>query len=334
MQEYLPHHFGKLSQGNDAPKRPTSAEGEVVGIDIDNFGRPSLQVRLDGGRIMSSVRIGTGREGARSGSRAAVPSIGSRGLINFSEQNLAVGVGYWVCSVDKMTVGLHIPNPKDAVSLHPAGGWEAHEADGSRTLVDSNGDFEYHGLGSKPYEAQVRLEDQSVKPAPVFKRVLNRLLEYPLTKTWGIRLAKTLSIRMDAVKRQVAILINEKQGAGLILEDGRLDVTVGVSRFGVKPKAATPVALWLPVYTTLKKLAVRVAKGDQEHNNLVAKYNALQLEVAQMKTFVAALQAAVVTVNPVATTIPPMLLTSQTSDPMTDIAEIRVVEGKSDALLA
>lgn len=306
----------------------------MVGIDTDTFGRPTLQVRLDGGRIMSAVRIGTEREGARSGSRAAVPSIGSRGLIAFSEQNLAMGVGYWVCAVDKMTAGLYIPNPKDAVALHAAGGWEAHEADGSRTLVDSNGDFEYHGLGSQPYEAQVRLEDQSVTPAPVFKRALNRLLEYPLTKTWGLRLAKSLSIRLDAFNRRISISINDKQGAGLILEDGQFDVTVGISRFGINPKTATPVALWLPVYTTFKKLAVRVAKGDQAHNDLVGKYNALRLEVEQMKTFITALQATVVLLNPTAGTIPPMTLQSQSADLMSDIAEIRVVEGKSDALLA
>jgi hypothetical protein len=332
MQEYLPHHFGKLSQGHDAPKRPSSAEGEVVGVETDKFGRPTLRVRLDGGRIMSSVRIGTGREGARSGSRAAVPSIGSRGLINFSEQNLAAGVGYWVCAVDKMTAGLYIPNPKDAVSLHTAGGWEAHEADGSRTLVDSNGDFEYHGLGTKPYGAQVRLENQSVVPAPVFRRALNRLLEYPLTKTWGIRLAKTISIRLDAVKRQVAILINEPQGSGLILEDGKLDVTVGVSRFGVNPKAATPVALWLPTYTMFKKLVARVARGDQEHNNLVTKYNELRTEVEQIKLALSTLT--VVTAPGSVIVGAPVTAISQTADAMTDITEIRVVEGKSDALLA
>lgn len=343
-----PDHLG--GNHRDGSMKKMNAPSQIVTVaqhDLDAYGRWTLTVVTDNGeRIIRGVRVVSRREGIRSGTRDPLPPEGARGLITFPDPYNNAHVALWQGSIDDYGDGLVSGSPEEAIDLHPSGVWETIEKDGSVTRGNSNGDYEYSGYGGAAIP-QVRDEQGKAVQISFARRGINRLLEYALTRTWTMRIAKSLGLQFDGVQRRVGLYMDIDTREGLELTDGLMDVRVGVSRFGENPALATPLAQWNGTYTNLRNLSMRLAKLEANEKALLEQYNKLQTDFSNLKDSVSGgLQAVGVSIGPSiamvvpGVPIPPTLSSQATALVNAELGEIvdgvksvSVIDSGSDSVM-
>lgn len=260
---------------------PSSAHVTVRARVLGDDGRWSLTVELAGGRRLPGVRVLTPREGARSGTRPPVPDVGAQGLVLFPESAVNGDEAYWLGFADLDRAGLHVENPDDEVALHRSGYGRAVQADGGVTERQSNGDTSYQGPGTAPYAFRVRDGRGVVRDAPVFRRAMNRVWDWALTRLVSLRVGGDMAAYVDAVRRRVGVAVGDDE---ITLEDGRARVRAEVLEVGTDPGLTSPVALWAVVFTNERNAVAQTARLQAKVKDLTGKYNGLRDEVAELKS--------------------------------------------------